>query len=522
MPDLSGRTFGQYTLLEQIGAGGMATIYTARQPGLDRIVAVKVLPEYLLNQPGFIDRFKIEAQAVARLDHPHILSVYDYGQAEGVPYLVMKYVPDGTLKDLMAGAIDPPRAVEIIRQIAEALDHAHWQDVIHRDVKPSNVLMQGGKWALLTDFGLAKVLTSTSQLTASGASVGTPDYMSPEQAQGNPVNALSDIYSLGVIAYQLLTGDVPFHAETPTGVMLKHVLEPPPSPCTVNPKLGAATEDAILRAMAKSPADRFPTAVEFAEALEQSLDPNATRAPTVAPTLPAARSIALRLPVAIGLGVLAVIMVVIAALILINPSASTSPSGGQLGAVLYDDFSGSSIDATRWTYAGTYTATLNSPAVSVQNGRLSFEAANPTEDYYDGGVRVDLDRPFSLVSTRVTLLDATGFSDVGFQVNGAVDAPDEWAYISLAPSDASAYGYLGNEAGTQETFLLLPGTGMPATHELAIRFDGSQLTFYVDGQPRKSVAAKQVGHYLWLQFNVDPNGRVSGTFDDVRITYADQ
>src|SRR5512137_2289755 len=185
MTDLSGRTFGQYQLIEPISSGGMATIYKAYQPGLDRVVAIKVLPEFLLDQPGFLERFRIEAQAIAKLDHPHILPVYDYGEAERTPYLVMKYVPGGTLRDLMAkGAIDPRRAAPLLRQMAEALEHAHQQGVIHRDVKPSNVLLQDGGWVQLMDFGLAKMMTGSSDITASGTGVGTPDYVSPEQAQG--------------------------------------------------------------------------------------------------------------------------------------------------------------------------------------------------------------------------------------------------------------------------------------------------------------------------------------------------
>ena len=180
MADLSGRTFGQYQLIEPISSGGMATIYKAYQPALDRVVAIKVLPEYLLDQPGFLERFKIEAQAIARLDHPHILPIYDYGEAERTPYLVMKYVPGGTLKDLMArGPIDPRQAALLLRQMAEALEHAHHKGIIHRDVKPSNVLLQNGRWVQLMNFGLAKLMTGTSDITASGTGVGTPDYMSP-------------------------------------------------------------------------------------------------------------------------------------------------------------------------------------------------------------------------------------------------------------------------------------------------------------------------------------------------------
>src|SRR5512140_171836 len=277
MADLSGKTFGQYQLIEPISSGGMATIYTARQPALDRIVAIKVLPEYLLAQAGFLERFKIEAQAIAKLDHPHILPVYDYGEAERTPYLVMKYVPGGTLKDLIAqGPLDVRQTAQLLRQIAEALDHAHQQGVVHRDVKPSNVLLQDGKWALLMDFGLAKMLTSTSNITASGTGVGTPDYMSPEQAQGLVIDQRTDIYSLGIVLYQMLTGDVPFHAETPMAVMLKQIVETPSLPHLHNPNIRPAIDDVIMKAIAKSPADRYARATDLAGAYEIALDSGAT------------------------------------------------------------------------------------------------------------------------------------------------------------------------------------------------------------------------------------------------------
>ena len=517
MPDLSGKTLGQYQLIRPIGSGGMATIYRAYQPALDRVIAVKVLPETLVNQPGFLERFHIEAQAVAKLDHPNIVPIYDYGQVDGVPYIVMKYVQAGTLKDMMAGPIEPKRAAAIVRQIAEALDHAHRQGIIHRDVKPGNVLMPDGRWAQLTDFGLAKLMASTSQLTTSGVSVGTPDYMSPEQARGDAIDARSDIYSLGVILYHMLTGDVPFHADTPTGVMLKHILEPPPPPRTVNPDISVAVEQVVLRTLAKSPDERFATAVELADALEQSIYTNAAWQ-TAAGDRPARAS---RLPLIAGL-VVALVFLIAAAALLINPS-SPAASGVGTPPTLYDDFSGQSIDPTRWTYRGSYTAAPDSAAVSIQDGRLTYPIDNPTEDYLDGGLYSEPGRAFTYVSARVTLLDGANNSDIGIQVNGVDDDPDSWVYIALSPSDASVYGYLGGPDQEPQTLNLMGGSGMPGTRELGIGWDGSQLTFYVDGRLMpKSIPTTEWGKSIWLLFNVEPGGHVAGSFDDVRITYSDQ
>ncbi len=272
MQDLTGQTLGQYRIVEPLGRGGMATVFKAFQPSLERYVAVKVLPPYYVHEEGFAERFVREARAVARLEHPHILPVYDFGQEGELTYIAMKYVAAGTLKDLISGSpMSIERTVEIVAQIGQALDYAHGQGIIHRDVKPSNVLMDHGEWALLMDFGLAKIVEGSVQLTASGVGVGTPAYMAPEQGQGHRVDHHADIYSLGIVLYEMLTGRVPFDAETPMAVVIKHITEPLPLPHIVNPLIPEVVELVILKALAKNPADRYASCGQMTEALRRAL-----------------------------------------------------------------------------------------------------------------------------------------------------------------------------------------------------------------------------------------------------------
>ncbi|HID62602.1 MAG TPA: serine/threonine-protein kinase, partial [Anaerolineae bacterium] len=269
--NLMGQTLGAYRIIEQIGRGGMATVYKAYEPALDRYVAIKVLPQYFAHDPDFAARFEREAKAVAKLNHPNILPIYSFGQEAGLTYIAMRYVEAGTLKEMLGQPLDLKTTADILGQIGRALDYAHQRGIVHRDVKPANVLMAEGKWVLLTDFGLARMIESSVQLTKTGVGVGTPAYISPEQGQGLKVDARTDIYSLGVMLYEMVTGKVPYEAETPVAVVLKHITAPLPLPRDVNPDLPEAVERVILKAMAKAPEDRYQTAVEMVEALERAV-----------------------------------------------------------------------------------------------------------------------------------------------------------------------------------------------------------------------------------------------------------
>lgn len=284
--DLTGLVFGSYKLVELLGRGGMASVYRGYQESIDRNVAIKVLPHEFLHDPNFSQRFVAEARTLAKLTHPAILPLYDFGTANDVPYIVMPLMTGGTLADrIKAGPMPLAEAVRLLTPVAEALDFAHSQNVIHRDIKPSNILFDQRSQPFLADFGIAKALEASSQLTGT-AIVGTPDYMSPEQARGEVVDARSDLYSLGVMAFQCLAGDTLFHATTPIGVMLKHATEPPPPIRHVRPDVPEAVEQVLLKALAKQPAERFQTSSEFmrafaAAAAGQPLPPSQTSAATL-------------------------------------------------------------------------------------------------------------------------------------------------------------------------------------------------------------------------------------------------
>lgn len=272
MPDysLAGRELGPYRLIEGVGRGGMAEVYLAEDQRLERRVAVKVLPAAMAMEQTFRARFEREARAAAKLQHPHILPVYDYGQQDGITYLVMPYITGGSLAQVIAQARGPlpvNKAMQWADEIASALQYAHDQNIIHRDVKPGNMLIGPGEHILLSDFGIAKVMDATTSLTNTGTSVGSPEYMAPEQARG-AADYRSDIYALGIVIFQMLAGRVPFSASTPMQVMMQHVQQPPPALRSLNPALSPQVEAVVLSALAKDPAQRFQSASALAEALK--------------------------------------------------------------------------------------------------------------------------------------------------------------------------------------------------------------------------------------------------------------
>jgi len=304
---------GAYRVVEQLGEGGMATVYKAFQPALERMVALKVLPDFFAGKPDFRDRFRREAKAVAQLRHSNIPVVFDYGQEGSVAYIASELIEGGTLAQRLRGApLSLGEAVRWLTPIAAALDYAHSRGVLHRDIKPSNILVGLDGTPYLSDFGLARMVGGeTERLTATGMVLGTPEYMSPEQCVGAELSNAADIYSLSVIAYEMLTGRVPFRAATPVAVIMAQVHDPLPLPRTINPALPPAAEAALLRGLAKIPGDRFGTAAELVAGLSAAAlrgapapVPVPVRRPLLAPLLARPRLLA---------GAAAVIVLLVAA-----------------------------------------------------------------------------------------------------------------------------------------------------------------------------------------------------------------
>lgn len=268
---LVGKSLGNFRIVERIGSGGMATVFKAYQANLDRYVAIKVLPSYYARDPDFVKRFVQEARVVAKLIHPNILQIHDFGEQENITYIVMEYVEGGTLKERLRRPLSTGEAADYMIQAAEGLICAHNNGIVHRDVKPANMLLRKEGYLLLSDFGIAKILEGTTNLTRAGVGIGTPQYMSPEQGTGMAVDRRSDIYSLGIVLFHCLTGQVPFTADTPLSITLKHLNEPLPVEMLRRAGVPSQIEQVIVKMTAKSPQDRFQTTDAVIDALTDAL-----------------------------------------------------------------------------------------------------------------------------------------------------------------------------------------------------------------------------------------------------------
>ena len=275
MTNLIGQSFGRYHILEQLGEGGMATVYKAYDTRLERPVAVKVILPMREHSEKFLKRFEREAKSLAGLSHPNIVKVLDYGEHEGLPYIVMEYVPGGMLKEKLGKPMGWKEAAKLLAPVARALAYAHSQKMVHRDVKPANILLTQSGEPMLSDFGVAKMLKEEKPLeltgtgTGAGVGVGTPEYMAPEQGMGKEVDGRTDVYSLGIVFYELVTGRKPFRADTALAVLYKQMTEPLPHPKQYVSELPDGVVGVMLKALAKDPKDRYQDAGDFADALER-------------------------------------------------------------------------------------------------------------------------------------------------------------------------------------------------------------------------------------------------------------
>ena len=441
---------GRYELEELVGSGGMATVYRAHDRLLERRVAVKILHEHFAREEDAVERFQREARAVAQLAHPNIVTVIDRGEQDGRPYIVFEYVEGENLKQLLIrqGPLPLATALSLALQVALALEAAHERGVVHRDVKPQNVLLAEEGRAKVTDFGIARA-RGTQGLTITGTIMGTSDYIPPEQAKGEPTGEAGDVYSLGVVLFELLTGRVPYEAENPVAVAMRHVHDPVPSVREVRPDVPPQVDALVQRALAKAPHDRFPTMSDFVVELEAARSagrpsPADDGAPTmiVPPAVPVARRRGTRALRTLLLSFLAVLLVAGAAIgaYVLTRGLSSADDGGDrgttpAGAVValrgvgaFDPFGGdgehdaeapNATDgdpATYWT-TETYTAGLAKEGVGlvldagVPKGvsRITVQTDTPgfTAEIRSGGSRTG---PFRTVADSTAVGASTVFT----------------------------------------------------------------------------------------------------------------
>ncbi|MEJ2735606.1 MAG: protein kinase, partial [Anaerolineae bacterium] len=500
MDELLGKDFGPYRIVEKIAEGGMAVVYKGYQETLNRYVAIKVLRKELSADRKFIARFRREALAVAKLSHPNILHIHDANLAHGRYYIAMEYVDGGTLKDLLAqGPLPMGKAVDIAIQLADALDYAHREGLIHRDVKPANVLLTRSGRPKLADFGIVQALHERSALTLPGSSPGTPMYMSPEQAEGQATDSRTDIYSLGIVLYEMLTGRPPFSAPFAMATLYQQVNEPPTPIRQLQPQVPRWLETTINTALAKDPRDRYQQAGEFAAVLRQRQTPTPVRPPrlpevTLSPIRKLRDSVTSWPPVALLIAAILIVLLALlgggAYLLLGNPTPDATPTELALATPPTPSATPSATtsvptDTPTLTPSPTATPTASSTSRSDGAGPLVIESTStpsPTPTLTPTpmpSVTPTQPRPTASPTTGPTRQPGViaDFETFGTWQRG--DEPNGTFTQSGAQSHQGAYsGLLAYDFGTDENDYVVfqqsqPISGQPADLTAWVYGDGS-------------------------------------------------
>jgi len=517
----AGVQIGPYEVLEQIGRGGMATVFKAYQPALERNVAIKVLPEFLADDPQFRERFRREAVAVAKLRHPGILAVFDHGEFEGQPYIVTEFIEGGTFADELGKPIAMGRALDVLGSVASALDYAHQSGILHRDVKPSNILIGKDGKAVLGDFGLARMMATNERLTRLDMVVGTPEYMSPEQCAGRETGPASDQYSLGVVAFEALTGHVPYHAETPAAVMLAQMQSPLPAARSVNPSVPASVEGALERALAKDAADRFPDCGSFVKALEATTSELPVAAATVSAPAERPKPARARRGASVRgnlrLLVAAAALIALLALAGVLYAASRTPNQPTQatlvhGSLIYD----ASLTKTTWSSGGEPSP---DPAGSATFG---YGKAIDIHIVQDGaGLSGEFDGPSlkNYVSELALRVDPGSDFEINWRVRGS--GPNEHAEVGLniQVAQESMTLFLSPDVGNNQGLtaaIPVPGIQSGQLVRFGMLVNGPNISLFLDGKRVAEVHETSSTGATTPAFEMDGK---SGTLHIVSLRY---